>query len=272
MSAFTIPLKSVIELTGGDIGLDSYPIFEESYREGLNQKIIDHYWNREIGIENVEMFRFNLRRKMNEIMPYFNQLYESTRFEYDPLTTIDITTVTDGEHHFSGTRQQNIDGTVTGTEERDLTTETTENGTLEAERDGTRDESSRNVQSDFPQVQLSGNTDYATASADATGKVIEHSEDSNQTTNNSQTDETGTRTNTEATDTDIDTTTVNDQENHDVRNVKGYSEYPARLIQSYRAAILNVDMQVIDALSELFMLLWDSSDSYFNRGNYFYGW
>jgi hypothetical protein len=65
MGTFTIPLKQVIALTGGtvtldpdtgisilvggNIGLGYYPIFDETYRDDLTGKIVDHYWNREIG-------------------------------------------------------------------------------------------------------------------------------------------------------------------------------------------------------------------------------
>lgn len=59
------------------IGLDDYPIFQEAYRSTLNDKIIRRYWMREIGGETVALFRMFLRRTMHEIMPYYNQMYES---------------------------------------------------------------------------------------------------------------------------------------------------------------------------------------------------
>jgi len=55
---------------GTDLGLSEYPIFDEEYRVGLNKKIIDHFWNREIGHESVDQFKFNLKRRMNEVMPF----------------------------------------------------------------------------------------------------------------------------------------------------------------------------------------------------------
>lgn len=51
MPSFTIQLKEIIlddYSNVADIGLDWYPIFDETYRPGLNKKIIQHYWNREI--------------------------------------------------------------------------------------------------------------------------------------------------------------------------------------------------------------------------------
>lgn len=59
------------------IGLADYPIFNEDYRNGLNIKIIRHYYTREIGAETVARFRMFMRDAMWLIMPYYNQLYES---------------------------------------------------------------------------------------------------------------------------------------------------------------------------------------------------
>lgn len=70
--------------------LNDYPIFDEEYREGLNNKILNHYLFREIGVETPDKFSFMLHRKMWEIMPYYNQLYESELFDFNPLDTSDI--------------------------------------------------------------------------------------------------------------------------------------------------------------------------------------
>lgn len=55
----------------------SYPIWDEAYRDVLNTKIITHYFYREIGFATPSQFMFKLTNKMQEIMPYYNQLYET---------------------------------------------------------------------------------------------------------------------------------------------------------------------------------------------------
>ena len=65
--------------------IGEYPLFDEAYRQTLNNKIIKHFYTREIGYETVGLWRFKLNTKMNEIMPYYNQLYESELIEFDPL-------------------------------------------------------------------------------------------------------------------------------------------------------------------------------------------
>ena len=96
---FTVELGSLVS-NGFDLGLRDYPIFDESYREQLNGKIIEHYWFREIGLETPGLFKRFLNRKMNEIMPYYNQLYESTLKKFDPYVNYDLQTTgtTNSDH------------------------------------------------------------------------------------------------------------------------------------------------------------------------------
>lgn len=141
MSTVTMPLKRVIELRGeNNIGLDKYPIFDETYRDALNRKIIRHYWNREIGHETVDLFTYQLESKMNEIMPLWNQHYVLSLLKVDPLSTISMRSLTD------------MDSTATN------------KGTSESDSDSGA--KSRAVASETPQTQLSDNQDYATAIQD----------------------------------------------------------------------------------------------------------
>ena len=76
-------LGTIVEM-GYKLPLNSYPIFEEEYRQRLNTKIIDHYYFNEIN-GTPDRFSFYLRRKLNEVMPYFNQLYQSECIKFNPL-------------------------------------------------------------------------------------------------------------------------------------------------------------------------------------------
>ena len=61
----------------GKLGLADYPIFDEAYRQTLNDKIIRRYFMYEIGAETAGLFRMFVRDAMFMIMPYYNQMYES---------------------------------------------------------------------------------------------------------------------------------------------------------------------------------------------------
>ena len=62
-----------------------YPIFDETYRNVLETKILKHFYTREIGAETVGLWKLWLNTKMNEIMPYYNKLYKSELLDFNPL-------------------------------------------------------------------------------------------------------------------------------------------------------------------------------------------
>lgn len=76
MSKYTTELRYLEEMKY-DWGKNDYPIFDENYREVLNQKIIRHYYVREIGFETAGLFKLNFISLMNEIMPKYNVLYQA---------------------------------------------------------------------------------------------------------------------------------------------------------------------------------------------------
>ena len=78
MAKYTITIKSLID-NNFDFQMTNYPIFDEEYRNILNQNILNHYYENEIGFETAPLFRFYLNQKLNEIMPYYNELYKVQR-------------------------------------------------------------------------------------------------------------------------------------------------------------------------------------------------
>lgn len=88
-SADLTKIDKVVEQSWNKIFGD-FPIFDESYRKNLCMKILKHYYFREIGLETVGLWRFYLTQKMNEIMPYYNQLYTSAQIKFNPFYNIDF--------------------------------------------------------------------------------------------------------------------------------------------------------------------------------------
>ena len=107
MPNFTVELRSLVE-DGEDIGLNDYPIFKSEYRDILNKKITDHYWFYEIGHETHFMFARQMRTKMNEIMPYYNQLYETELIKFDPFMTMQVTTENSSENKMDSEAKADI--------------------------------------------------------------------------------------------------------------------------------------------------------------------
>lgn len=144
------------------IGLGHYPIFDENYRPILNGKIVQQYFDREIGAETIDKFILYLERRMNQIMPYYNDLYATTKLEFNPLETINIRT--QGKNTSQGTE----DVSATGESQNDS------------------EAKSRAVNSQTPQTFLQGSGNYATAATDSKSGTLTSattSQDSNSVSN-----------------------------------------------------------------------------------------
>lgn len=83
-------VNDIIEAAAPEIFDGNFPIFDESYRLILESKILKHYYTREIGFETVGLWQLKLNTKMEEIMPFYNQLYNSELIEFNPLYTTNL--------------------------------------------------------------------------------------------------------------------------------------------------------------------------------------
>lgn len=160
MSKYTTQLRWIVDQLGSGldvpdgqeyadavykyIGLDKYPIYNEEYRVKLNDKIIDHFYFREIGFETAAQFAWYMKRTMNEIMPKYNRLYEAM--------------LTDLNHPLSD-----------WTRHRDINIEGETTNDMQSAGTSTNDTHSRSVFQDTPMSLLSNdgspsieNLDYAT--------------------------------------------------------------------------------------------------------------
>ena len=198
------------------LGLFDYPIFDELYRETLNNKIIRAYYFREIGFETFGQFRWQLRRTMHEIMPYYNQLYESEKIIIEPLLT------------------KNMDYTEQWTRD-ELNKRDSENT---ANTQATSNSDDKNIFQDTPMNGLDTGAiermDYATNVTFDSGTTETNT---NSTTNNSS-------------------NYVGDYEGTKIHNEKGFDKSQADLLLTYRKTFLNIDLEVVESLNILFMGLW----------------
>lgn len=120
MSRYTVELHS-LEEAGYDLGLSTYPIFDEDYRPILNNKIIERYAFREIGLETPALFARFMARKMGEIMVYYNQLYKSELIPIQALTRLDYSEDYDRSSTAASDSTAKADGTGTS---RDVSSNT----------------------------------------------------------------------------------------------------------------------------------------------------
>lgn len=277
MSKYTTELRYLIE-SGFDIGLKDYPIFDENYREPLNRKIINHYYFREIGFETAELFKRYLNNTMNEIMPYYNQLFKSELLEFNPFYNVDKTVTADKNNNsvsdfvgnISGKNTQTADTENTQTNNGKQQTTTAATSTGESVGNSTTTNKNKNVSSDTPQGFLSINSieneTYASAAEMGNAESINNSKATSNNAENGITDQT-TADETKATGnsksnatTETDTankTTSNDFENY-ISHVIGKSEGEtySEMLMKFRETFLNIDMMIIDELKTCFMMIY----------------
>lgn len=269
MSKYTTQLRYLKE-SNFDLGMKNYPIFDESYREHLNNKIVSHYMFQEIGFETPELFKMYLNTRLNEIMPYYNQLYKSEQLKFEPFENVNKTTIMDRDviGNLKNVQDSTDNRTYTETKNTDTTGENDGTSDTNGNRtDNTTTENNNlNITSDTPQDLISfldiTNDKYAsgadrgqsTNNSNLTSIYNENNITHNEAHGNEHTTINGT-------DNKIGNITGN-QDNKTAEdytmNIKGKSEGEtySEMLLKYRQTFLNIDMQVINELQDLFMLIW----------------
>lgn len=201
------------------LGLSPYPIFDELYRQTLNDKIIKHFYFREIALETAAQFAFFLNDKMNIIMQLYNQWYKSQDLVTDPLSSWDKQT----DETYS--RQ----------------TSSTANTKSKTEGTGTSSDDSRNVFEDTPMGMLRNegspnveNLDYAT-------NVTYDKSSGTSTTSNDSTS---------------DAARSGKDDWSRGKSETGRSESQSKLLEEYRSTFTNIDDKILQELEPLFLQIW----------------
>lgn len=241
-----------------------FPIFDSAYRSVLCKKILMHYYTREIGFETVGLWKLKLNAKMNEIMPYYNKLYASETYTFNPLYDADYTKSHEGEDSGNSSDDSTHTGTIgdAGTHGGTVGDSFSKVGNIDDSARDVEDKESWNTYSDTPQGALTNvaNETYLTDARKITeDNVITHTNarDYDETGSNTRTynETTGnTRTFNEANGVDREYSSTNEYVERVVGKMPGKSY--SKMIMEYRESLLNIDMMVINELNKLFMLVW----------------
>lgn len=252
-------IGTIIDNARGKVFDFVYPIFDENYRSVLETKILKHFYTREIGEETVGLWKLRLDTKMNEIMPYFNKLYESELFKFDPMRTTDIET----QRSTNGVTNKNAgesigDSSVSQSNtHNDLTTTDDKRGLVDEGKVSKNKD--YDLLSETPQGSLSGVDDetYLTTARKVTTDDIENGHAYSVETGSSknQGDVTQSGNSVYARDRKL---------NENSSSVEQYIDHtfgfqgviPAELLKKYREILLNIDVMIIRELEPLFMQLW----------------
>ena len=262
----------------------SFPIFDENYRSVLETKILKHFYTREIGLETVGLWKLKLNTKLNEIMPYFNQLYSSQLYTFNPFYDVDLTR----KHRIDGSGKRDTDTTsntetqhrITVDETGNTVTDNTSTSTGEGTSENTEVRTGTNNQTDdfvekYSDTPQGGITDLR-ADKYLTNATI-RDDDKKQTTNDNVKNDGKTSSNVSTKDdTEVEdsrntetsgnnSSTTNGNVSATLTNTEDYLETVqgknggtsySKLLMEYRETFLNIDMMVIERLEDLFMQLW----------------
>lgn len=225
-------VNDIIEKSRTKIFDFNFPIFDENYRSVLETKILKHFYTREIGLETVSLWKLKLETKLNEIMPYYNQLYKSTLLEFNPFYDVDIT------------RKHNVRSDGTRKETNENKNQTQNQSTNKTNSNG--NSTDWTLYSDTPQGGVTGieNETYLT---NATKETNQNANEVNTINNGSSTDSSNGKTD----------SVIKNVEDYleTVKGKQGTQDYSTLLLK-YRETFLNIDMQVIEELNDLFLNLW----------------
>lgn len=225
MAKYTITIKTLID-NNFDFQMTQYPIFDENYRNTLNHNILYHYYENEIGFETAPLFRLYLNQKLNEIMPYYNELYKAQKKMIDEnllLNNVNLTEQLQG----SNTRHD-TNNTTTNT---NSTSTSTNNGTS----------NNKNLFQDTPQGEISNteidNQKWATnltLDRNTTNNTINDNSNSNGTSNNI-----------------LNSNGTNEYIKSIIGNNGG--KFNIDLLNDIKDKLMNIDLMIINDLNELFM-------------------
>ena len=227
-------VDSVLDKCWNKIFNLDFPIFDENYRQVLCRKILKHYYTREIAHETVGRWKLALNAKLNEIMPYYNQLYKSELLEFNPFYDVDLTRSREGS----------------GTSNRTSNNRETNSGTSKnvSSGSGTSNTDTLNRFSDTPQNSMDTQGIADSVPLTTVTKVNEDNTTTNESTDTLTRNDSKTGNGTE---------NINNTDKY-IETVKGKqgTENYSSLLKKFRETFLNIDMMIIEDCSDCFFTLW----------------
>ena len=259
MTEFTMTVRTICESLAGNVVSDfnnfqsviraaapkvfnfSYPIFDESHRAELQEKILLWYYDREIGFKTAGRWKLALAQNLNLIMPYYNEMYKTNAISYDILEDVDLTEESEaqGKDESEEKRGSETTGSNNTTNNTTDTTQATTGGTTTS------------ATSDTPQGTI--------ADVDNQSYLTSYNKSTSSSNNNGTVTSTGSSLSENSSTTKDNSSKTSKKSETFVKTTKGKSggKTYAEMIMEYRKAIANVDAMIIAELEDLFVGAWN---------------
>ena len=157
MSKYTLELNQIVNDLDFKLFDFDYNLYDNGLKEAFEKKFIDHFYFYEIGLTPIARFKKALQIKLNDIYPYFKQLYQTEL------------------------RCNDIDFMLNKDLKEQYTRELTGNSSVNQSSTSTSNDTSLNINNDTPQNKIddldqfmtsaSKNTDNSTMSSNGTNSA-----------------------------------------------------------------------------------------------------
>lgn len=234
MSKYTITIKNLIN-NNFDFQMSNYPIFDENYRNTLNNNILNHYYESEIGFETAPLFRFYLNQRLNEIMPKYNQLYLAQKNLIDNNLLLNNVNLT-----------ESLTGSSIKNDTNNTTNNTSTTTSSSSQSTNTGSSSSKNLYQDTPQGNIPSQ-DIDAQNVYATNITL----DRNNTSNSINDTSSGTGSSNSTLSNILNSNENNEYLKQIIGNNGG--KYNIDLLNDIKNNLMNIDLMIIDELYDLFM-------------------
>lgn len=214
----TITIDDIVSDENFDLFSFPYSLYDESLKLNFEIKFIEHFRFREIGLETVGRFQQRLMSRLNTIMPYYEQLYQTELLSKDINFLLNL-------DRYDTTKRELIGESLRTT---------TGNTLSKSKMDSISNTSSNHIES----MLANGNADLN----DPTGK----SQDGLNTSGNDVSENTS---------TNDDTSKGNSKDNETITN-RAYGNIgttsSGSLLEDWRKILINIDMQIFEECNDLF--------------------
>ena len=227
MANYTIELRKIHESPNTHVFNFNYDFYidNQDIKNKFQEKFIDHYYFDEIGFETVGRFQHRLRTRLNEIMPYYKQLYKTE------LESQNINFLLNKDLRETTTRNLNKEDNATNTN----TSSSNNESTTTANENNLFKESTLN----------NGN-----ASLNLEGSLTSTNSNNSSLTNNATNHSNGESSlKSSATGNEAESITFLSQGNIGITS-------SAELLEKWRSVLINIDQMIIDECKDLFMKIY----------------
>lgn len=268
MSKYSMEISEMVENPLTPLFHFEYDFYceDREVKKKFEQKFIDHYFFHEIGCETHARWSQMLKSRLNLIMPYYKQLYETElkSKNIDFLMNKDYTETFIRE--LDRTNRDEISSSVTGETTLNNHGETTSSTTVENTSSSQQNEQSTHTQNG-KRSSIHDGVSSASLSEGYLTEVTQTNQDNQgqSTTNETQSQSTSSRANSndisQSNSTNHQNTSTNgesgERESHTIigkGNIGVTSS--AELLSKWREVLINIDQLIINECKDLFMLIY----------------